>query len=80
MDNGRLTRLKVALESERLTMKRQELLRQIWRVCRNNKQASSVPGQSNQEGARHRERPGTQPKSRSSAGGKLPPQSASISV
>jgi hypothetical protein len=47
MDNTRLAQLELALKRERQTMKRQELLRDIWRVYRSAQPESSVSGQLN---------------------------------
>jgi hypothetical protein len=43
MDNASLSLLEVALERERRTMKRQELLRRIWIARRNSEHTSSEP-------------------------------------
>jgi hypothetical protein len=43
MDNASLSLLEAALERERRTMKRQELLRRIWNAHRNSEHTSSEP-------------------------------------
>jgi hypothetical protein len=43
MDNTSLSQLEAALERERRTMKRQELLRRIWSAQRNSEHTSSEP-------------------------------------
>jgi len=47
MDNDRLAQLELAVERERQTMKRQVLLREIWRVYRSAQPESPVSGQLN---------------------------------
>jgi hypothetical protein len=47
MDNARLAQLALALGQERETMKRQDLLRQMWRLCRGTQEVSSGAGQLN---------------------------------
>ncbi len=82
MDNTRLAQLKTALEREQRTLKRQELLRQIWREGHSGKHEPSVSGQVNTERADQREKPETHTYSMSPARGKseLQPDSGSTAV
>jgi hypothetical protein len=82
MDNARLVQLEVALERERQTMKRQELLRQIWIVNRSIQHESSVFGELTTSSARQREKLETQTQSTLPTQGKsaLPAQTASTAV
>jgi DNA-binding response OmpR family regulator len=82
LDNARLAELEIAIERERRTMKRQELLRQIWKEGRSGKHEPSVSGQINTERADQREKPETHTYSMSPARGKseLQPDSGSTAV
>ena len=82
MDNARLAQLELALERERQTMKRQELLRQIWRVYRGAQRESSVSGQLNNTMAPQRKKVKMPTNSLSPAQGEseLHAESASMAV
>lgn len=74
MDNARLAKLELALERERHMMKRQELLRQMWRVYRDAERDDEVSGGTRTP--REWETPETRTTSLSPALNELDPQSA----
>jgi hypothetical protein len=82
MDKVRLAELEIALERERRTMKRQELLRQIWKGRRGGNHEQSVSGQLDTERTRQQKILETRTKSLLLAQGnsKLHPDSASTAI
>lgn len=82
MDNARLAQLELALERERQTMKRQELLRDIWRVYRSAQPESSVSGQLNTAmlPQRKKVKAHTNPLSAAQDASELHAESASVAV